>query len=70
MATELAEDLVEEIRLQPPPLPPLDDPKVQQRFFEEANLAEGLLWSPSTWEAFSSLRDQAHGTCERALDDP
>lgn len=58
LASELAEDVVEAVRLQPPPLPPLSEPAVQERLFEEANLSEGLFWSPGTWEAFTRLREQ------------
>eukprot|EP00913_Durusdinium_trenchii_P036059 g33741.t1 len=49
LASELAEDVVEAVRLQPPPLPPLSEPAVQD---------EGLFWSPGTWEAFTRLREQ------------
>lgn len=61
LASELAEDIVEAVRLQPPPLPPLSEPAVQERLFEEVNAADGLFWSPQTWDTLSALREQVEG---------
>lgn len=61
LATELAEDIVETVRLQPPVLPPLSEAAVQERLFEEVHAKEGLFWSPQTWESFTALRDQVAG---------
>ncbi|CAJ1451868.1 unnamed protein product [Effrenium voratum] len=58
LASEIAEDIVEAVRLQPPQLPDLSQEPVQERLFEEVNAAEGLFWSPLTWEAFTGLRDK------------
>lgn len=53
LASELAEDIVASVRLQPPPLPDLSMPLVQERLFEEVN--EGLYWNPLIWQRFVAL---------------
>ncbi|CAE8622415.1 unnamed protein product, partial [Polarella glacialis] len=57
LASELVEDIVESVRLQPPPLPNLSSHLVQERLFEEANVEQGLYWSPHTWNRFMDLKD-------------
>jgi len=58
LASELAEDIVESVRLQPPPLPDLSKPLEQERLFEEENTAHGLFWSPHSWSQFMAIRDR------------
>eukprot|EP00931_Biecheleriopsis_adriatica_P116210 TRINITY_DN91888_c0_g1_i1.p1 TRINITY_DN91888_c0_g1~~TRINITY_DN91888_c0_g1_i1.p1 ORF type:complete len:1473 (+),score=347.71 TRINITY_DN91888_c0_g1_i1:45-4421(+) len=58
LASELAEDIVASVRLQPPPLPDLSLELVQERLFEEVNAAQGLFWTPQTWEHYVALRDK------------
>jgi len=52
---ELIEDVVESVKLQPPPPIDVTRPLLQERLFEEHNSSLNLFWSPAAWDDLGRL---------------
>jgi len=52
---ELVNDAFLEVRTPRMPPPDYDNPKVQEKFFEERNVADKLYWSPYVWTELHAL---------------
>jgi len=62
---EMVNDVVLRVRTATPPAPDFNDPKVQEKIFEQRNAKEGLYWSPFVWDELHALLPKIRKYCKK-----
>mmetsp|Transcript_74210 Transcript_74210/g.176780 ORF Transcript_74210/g.176780 Transcript_74210/m.176780 type:complete len:1551 (+) Transcript_74210:93-4745(+) len=56
---ELVKDIIDTVTLDPPNIPDLERPFLQERLFEERNADLNLFWTPNAYRTFANLGERA-----------
>jgi 3-phosphoglycerate kinase len=66
---ELIDDVFEDVKLRPEPLPDLNASLIQERLFEETNSPLGLYWTPHSWHHLSHIGESIGQLKAKSLQD-